>query len=526
MMKADLDARTIERNMSSARTAVLREALLNEKGEQCYSLILRESCSYSVELVSTLPSYDIAAFSEILKRDTVILSNLESILSRLPDRQSVDDFDADYRRLIIQRLDRIQLYGARLQSDYGQRYPLSVAYMSLAAAKREAPSTSSTVPSRALQRSRVRRRPASRSARNSVQSPGLTAGDTPVEQWLASGNRFLIVGEAGSGKTTLLQWLAVTAARKDFSSDLASWNSYIPFLIPLRRYASDALPSPEEFPAGTAKNILAEMPERWVHGHLKKGRGLILIDGLDELKEGQPRERALDWLQDLIDTFPNCAYVFTSRPAAVNDTNLPWRSFISLELRPMTPSKVSSFIDHWHEAMRVELVGHEERERLSFDRSALLTSLESDRHLRMLCVNPLLCALLCALNRERHGHLPKDRMGVYRGALEMLLDMRDRQRGVHSSMNLSSEAKLTLLQDLALYLVRNGWSDAPHDRVCELLGRSSRTLSEVTAKPAELLQYLLERSGFIRSPGVGRIDFIHRSFQEYLPARLRLTMMK
>src|SRR5262249_49666685 len=126
MMHADLDARSLERNMGLARTAVLRDALLSEKGEKCYSLILRESCSYALELVSTLPHYDVAAFSEILKRDTIILSRLESILSRLPDRQSVDDFDADYRRLVIQRLDRMQLYGAKLQSEYGQRYPLSV----------------------------------------------------------------------------------------------------------------------------------------------------------------------------------------------------------------------------------------------------------------------------------------------------------------------------------------------------------------------------------------------------------------
>jgi hypothetical protein len=133
LVEADLDARTLERKMGSARAEILRGALLSETGERFYNLLLRESCTYAIELVSTLPNYDISAFSEILKRDTLILANLQEILTRLPDRESTDDFTADYCRLIIQRLDRMQLFGAKLQTDYGRRYPLSVAYISLGA---------------------------------------------------------------------------------------------------------------------------------------------------------------------------------------------------------------------------------------------------------------------------------------------------------------------------------------------------------------------------------------------------------
>lgn len=561
LMEADLDARTLERRMETQRTEVLSRALLSESGQDFYNLLLRESCTYTLELISTLPHYDVAAFSEILKRDTQILATLQEILARLPQRQSIDDFSVDYRRLVIQRLDRLQLFGARLRSDHGRRYPLSVAYISLGASS---PAMERDVPAYRLEQANpldYRIIPAAGKsftyggpfeapeafdtffrvnwtdytyqsllshlvAIPALAAPdyGSVAGDVSIEDWLADNHRVLLIGEAGSGKSTLLQWLAVRAASEDFAGNLASWNSHVPFFIPLRRYAADGLPAPQAFPMSVGKNIMDAMPQGWVHSHLKSGRCLILIDGLDELREGRPRDQAVEWLEELIESFPECGYVVTSRPGAVEgDAHLRYsflrNSFVSLELRSMTPAKIRSFIEHWHDAMRVELLDHEERERLSADQTALLATLETDRYIRALCVNPLLCALICALNRERHGSLPKDRMGVYNGALEMLLGMRDRERRIKPGLDISDGAKVTLLQDLALYLARNSWSDAPVDRVREQIARSARTLSEITAEPDRVLQFLIERSGLIRTPSEGRVDFIHRSFQEYLAGK-------
>jgi hypothetical protein len=545
LMEADLDARTLEKKMGAARSEVLGRALLSESGEHFYNLLMRESCTYAVEFVSALPNYDVAAFAEILKRETTILSNLQRILTRLPDRTSVDDFTADYRRLVIQRLDRMQLFGARLQSNYGRRYPLSVAYISLGAASqgtdlqssRRIPSDYDYQPSDYDYQLRVVshlldvrdfrptfvtpwrwRYPGMLDALDTSQNAPV-AGEVPVERWFTGTNRALLIGEAGSGKSTFLQWLAVRAARADFEDGLARWNTYIPFFIPLRRYATETLPPPELFPMSIGKNIVNAMPNGWVHKHLKSGSALVLIDGLDELKEGTSRTLALEWLEELIESFPLCSYIVTSRPGAIKNQQETLSRFTHLELRLMTPAKIRTFAEHWHDAMRVELAGNEEHEQLSADQSSFLAALETDRHIRALSVNPLLCALLCALNRERHGHLPKDRMSVYRGALEMLLDMRDRERGITPSLEISHETKITLLQDLALYLVRNAWSDAPVDRVCDQIARSSRTLNEIEAEPDIVLQFLIERSGLIRTPSEGRIDFIHRSFQEYLAGK-------
>jgi hypothetical protein len=41
-----------------------------------------------------------------------------------------------------------------------------------------------------------------------------------------------------------------------------------------------------------------------------------------------------------------------------------------------------------------------------------------------------MCALVCALHRDRRGHLPHSRMELYQAALSMLLVRRDRERSI------------------------------------------------------------------------------------------------
>jgi hypothetical protein len=492
LVQADLDARLVERQLAPARTAVLARAGLSEPAEALYNRVLRESCAYLVEVVTTLPRFEVGALTELLRRDTAILDTLRGVLTRLPERRGPDDFAADYRRQVVNKLDRMEMFGVTL-GEASRRYPLSVAYVSL-----------------------------------TVLRPGLAAGRQDgwrfstglrVEEALAGENRVFLVGEAGCGKTTLLHWLAVRSARRDFNGPLADWNRTVPFYVPLRRYVDQDLPAPEQFLDAVGRHIAQEMPPGWVHGLLREGRALVLVDGVDELREGVRREAARDWLRDLVAAYPKARYVVTSRPAAVAEGWLAREDFTTTELQPMSQADMRAFVRRWHHAMGQEIVDSDERDRLAGDERALLTVIEADRHLRALAVNPLLCALLCALNRERNRDLPRDRMEVYAAALEMLLGRRDRARQIASADELTTTAQTILLQDLAFWLLRNGWSDAPIERVKEQVARSRRNLPRVTAKPWSLLRHLLERSGLLREPTAGRVDFIHRTFQEYLAGK-------
>ena len=112
-------------------------------------------------------------------------------------------------------------------------------------------------------------------------------------------------------------------------------------------------------------------------------------------------------------------------------------------------------------------------------------------------------------------------MGLYGAALELLLEQRDVERDIpaHSGVALEREQKTRLLQELAWQLTVFGRTEMATTTAVRRVAEKITTMPRVAAGPAEVLNYLLQRSGVIREPVPGRIDFIHRTFQEYLTAR-------
>src|SRR4029077_13270558 len=98
---------------------------------------------------------------------------------------------------------------------------------------------------------------------------------------------------------------------------------------------------------------------------------------------------------------------------------------------------IRALIRHWHTAVQDAGNLPCQPEELPTYEAALLARLEVAPHLRVLAATPLLAAMLCALNLERPTQLPRDRMGLYAAALEMLVERRDAERGVPSFQNVT-----------------------------------------------------------------------------------------
>jgi hypothetical protein len=114
-------------------------------------------------------------------------------------------------------------------------------------------------------------------------------------------------------------------------------------------------------------------------------------------------------------------------------------------------------------------------------------------------------------------------MGLYRAALEMLLVRRDEAREiVTEEPPLSQADQEILLGQLAYWLVRNGRSDADRREAIERLRKYLKSMPHISSTPAKVLSHLLLRSGVLREPVSGRVDFLHKTFQEYLAARALL----
>lgn len=341
----------------------------------------------------------------------------------------------------------------------------------------------------------------------------------PADQALAASHRVLLRGEAGSGKTTLVQWLAVAAASQDLPDRMEYLYDRIPFVLPLRTLTrhGERLPAPTHFLSATGCPLVGTQPDGWENRVLGAGRGLILIDGIDEIPDRE-RERTRRWLLELIETYDrDNRWLVTSRPSAVGQDWLSEDEFVELTLSPMGPTDIATFITHWHDAARNDGDDAADLDRYE---GQLLAAVQTEPDLGRLATNPLMCALICALHRDRRGYLPHGRKDLYEAALSMLLSRRDRERDM-TGPELREEPQLDLLQRLAYWLIKNGRTEMDRSRAEDIITRALPAIPEAAAlgdAPA-VFDHFLQRSGLLREPAPDTVDFIHRTFQDFLGAR-------
>ncbi|WP_433869262.1 NACHT domain-containing protein [Saccharopolyspora sp. CA-218241] len=505
LFEADADPEQLARRLREQFPGRAKASLLSERAGALYELALDQACRHLVQVIRYLPPFQPAALAEVLGRLSSQSEQLDMLLARTPKtslhapRGTDQDasFRNEYLRFLTKNLDRLELLG--LPGDDQPTLALTVAYLSLSV-------SSDPVRTRNVRRlNKVR----ADSWFEQIATPREAEG-VPVEAAMAGEFRTLLRGDAGSGKTTLLNWLAVRAARGEFSGSLSDWNGCVPFPIRLRSFASGELPSPEQFVRHCAGTIAELMPAGWAHRQLRAGKAMLLIDGVDEVPASRRRAVKL-WLRELVQSFPKTRVVVTARTAAADHRWLADENFATVTLEPMTPESVLSFVGRWHEAANAagteyNVAAAERRLRGQLERE----------HLRELAATPLLCAMLCALNLAHRSELPRNRMDLYAKALAMLLHLRDAERGITGL--LSDPEKRVLLRDLAWRLTLANRIELSASDALEHLERKLPGMPNVTGDAKTLLKHLLERSGVIRAPIPGKVDFVHRTFQEYLAA--------
>ncbi|GAB2919232.1 NACHT domain-containing protein [Streptomyces mayteni] len=420
---------------------------------------------------STFVARTLVEQSQQLQR---VISQIDLLIDRNP-RPAVEDaaFERRYASFIESRHNELTIFG--LDLDHSREWPLDASYVSL-----EIVGPHGSIPARAEEVFGAR-----------------------------DHDRVLLRGVAGSGKTTLAQWLAVSSVRTDLPESMDELLGRVPFFLPLRALALEALPMPSDFLAASGCPHAA--PEGWAERVLVGGRGLLLIDGVDEVPE-QERDATRRWLRDLLTAFPGNRWLVTSRPSAIRQDWLTDQGFAELSLSPMGHEDVTTFVNRWHAATNTS-PGLADQLRLA---------LRTKQELARLATNPLMCGLICALHRERNGFLPHSRKELYDAALTMLLERRDTERRIRlaGGRQLGKEPQIQLLQKLAYWLIRNGRSEMERTDAVAVLAAALPAMPYLDTDPPEVYRYLLERSGLLREPSAGRVEFIHRTFQDYLGGRM------
>ena len=316
-------------------------------------------------------------------------------------------------------------------------------------------------------------------------------------------HKLMLLGKPGAGKTTLLKYTALKCSQGDI------FNELVPIFVILRQYASSELRILDYISQDfRAHNISDELTVKQL---LQRGRAILFLDGLDEVREND-LHRVLEDLRSFSEQYYNNRFVITSRLGA---QEYVFEKFTEVEVANFQPLQISSFAQRWFSgnSRHIEM---------------FLRKVEDNRPIQELATNPLLLTLLCLVFDE-YGDFPTNRSELYREGLDVLLKKWDAKRNIERHQiykNLSMQRKEDLLAQVACTTFYQGdyfFRQVDLERYITDYIRNlpkANTDDDLLQLDSESIVKAIEsQHGLFVERAKGIYSFSHLTFHEYLATR-------
>jgi formylglycine-generating enzyme required for sulfatase activity len=338
-------------------------------------------------------------------------------------------------------------------------------------------------------------------------------------------NGLIILGDPGAGKTTFLKFLALQMAQGKCEE------VRLPVLVPLSAYAN----------AIDKKNIrLDNFIENYFHElgadlpvgsllkkALKKGSALVMLDGLDEVKDLRLRETVVRQVVEFYNFHHSKGnkFLLTSRIIGYREVRPVAENLTECTLIDFGDPEIKEFVAQWTVAIEKAARGDTTvaSQEAAKEQQELLDAVRHNDGVRRLAANPLLLTIL-ALMKRQGVTLPERRVELYQKYVETLLSSWNRARGlgrppVH---DLDVVETVKILAPLALWMheVNPGVGLVKHGALMEKLKNiySERGESDPESSAQQFLSDIHDHTGILLERGQGQYGFIHLTFEEYLAA--------
>jgi predicted NACHT family NTPase len=326
-------------------------------------------------------------------------------------------------------------------------------------------------------------------------------------------SKLMILGKPGAGKTTFLKHLAIQCIGGKFQGDR------VPVFVTLKDFAeADGQPDLLEY----IERLVGINPVGARHAVplptvLAAGRALILLDGLDEVRDADS-SRVLRQIRDFSQQFPQNQFVITCRLAAREYT---FERFTEVEIADFDDKQIADFSDKWFRSKNDPIKAER-----------FVQKLEEDEPIRELATNPLLLTLLC-LVFEDSGSFPTNRAELYQTGVDVLLKKWDVKRNIEREQvykRLSLKRKEDLLSQIARTTFEAGNYFFKQREVERYITQYIQNLPDASTDPealeldsAAVLKSIEAHHGLFVERARGIYSFSHLTFHEYFTARKIVT---
>ena len=245
---------------------------------------------------------------------------------------------------------------------------------------------------------------------------------------------------------------------------------------------------------------------------LRKGKLLILMDGLDEIPTEKMRTEIQRQFRQLAEDFPENRFMLTCRTQVVK--LIPTR-FTVVEIADFKSEQVLEFVNNWLASSGFS--GEEIIER----KQILNRAFKSNLAIKELSKTPVLLSLICVVLSDE-GDIPADIVPLYKKGIQLLLktwnekkDIKGWEIGGETYRKLSISEKESLLAELAALKFENSRNSIIFEQ--ESLATQIYNLLKLANKSDGLsvLKAIESHHGLLVERADELWSFSHLTFQEY-----------